>query len=101
LVVRWSEPDRCYLAEAPALQGCRTHGDTPEAALRHCFVAAELWLEEALAHGDPIPLPTSSRSGKLTLRLPPSLHQRVALNAERDRVSVNQWIVSRLGEHVG
>jgi antitoxin HicB len=101
LVVRWSERDRCFLAEAPALRGCRTHGDSAEEALRHGQEAVALWLEEAIAHGDHIPPPVGDYSGKLTLRLPPSLHQRIALSAERNHVSVNQWILTRLAEQEG
>jgi hypothetical protein len=35
-------------------------------------------------------------SGNLRLRLPVSLHGRLAREAEREGVSLNQWIVSRL-----
>src|SRR4051812_10661931 len=91
IVVRWSAKDGVYLAEAPALQGCRTHGDTPEEALRNGLEAVTLWLEEAIEHGESIPLPAARHSGKLTVRLPASLHERIAFNAERDHVSINQW----------
>ena len=87
-----------YLAEAPALQGCITHGATPAEAVERGLEAVALWLEEAVENGDAIPPPASSYSGKLTLRLPPSLHQRIALVAERDHVSINQWIATRLAE---
>lgn len=100
IVVRWSERDGCFLAEAPALQGCRTHGDTPEAALRRGLEAVALWLEEAVEHGDRIPPVAGNYSGRLTLRLPPSLHQKIALDAERDRVSINQWVATRLAQRV-
>jgi antitoxin HicB len=95
IVVHWSADDGCYLAEAPAL-GCRTHGATPEEALRNGVEVVALWLEDAVAHGDPIPPPVSRRSGKLTLRIPASLHQELARRAERDRLSLNQWILTRL-----
>ncbi|TKB31861.1 MAG: toxin-antitoxin system HicB family antitoxin, partial [Mesorhizobium sp.] len=39
--------------------------------------------------------------GKLVLRMPKSLHQRTALYAERDGVSLNQFIVTCLAEQVG
>jgi len=84
------------LAEAPALEGCTTHGGTPEEALSKGREVVALWLEEAVERGDNVPPPASALSGKLTLRMPPSLHQRIALSAERDHVSVNQWIVTRL-----
>lgn len=46
-----------YLAEAPELSGCITAGETPEEALALLRDAMALWLESALAHGDPVPGP--------------------------------------------
>lgn len=47
---------------------------------------------------DDIPLPSSdnSYSGKLLVRMPKSLHRRLAETAEREGVSLNQYIVSLL-----
>ena len=96
LVVRWSVADECYLAEAPALQGCITHGDDPAEALEAGYEAAQLWLDDAVKHGDHIPPPSRRLSGKMTLRLPVSLHEEIAREAEREGVSINQWIVTKL-----
>ncbi|MBI2377861.1 MAG: toxin-antitoxin system HicB family antitoxin [Deltaproteobacteria bacterium] len=96
LVVRWSQEDQAFLVRAPALTGCITHGATLEEALRSGLEAVELWLDEAIEHGDPIPPTRPALSGKMTIRMPPSLHERVAEAAERDGVSLNQWVVSRL-----
>ncbi len=58
--------------------------------------ARELWIETAYEAGDDIPLPSKDEtySGKLLLRMPKSLHRRLALVAERENVSLNQCIVS-------
>lgn len=96
IVVRWSEEDGCYLAYAPALSGCMTHGDTPEEAISKGEEAVVLWLEEAIARGDKIPKPIHGYSGKMTLRMPSSLHQKIAEKAEREGVSINQWVVYKL-----
>ncbi|BDI19664.1 hypothetical protein ANSO36C_54660 [Nostoc cf. commune SO-36] len=47
---------------------------------------------------DNIPLPSSndSYSGKLLVRIPKSLHRRLAETSEREGVSLNQYIVSLL-----
>lgn len=39
----------------PALPGCVTWGDTFDHALEMAREAIELWLEELLEHGEPIP----------------------------------------------
>ena len=96
IVVRWSEEDECFLAYAPALEGCLTHGDTPEDALKEGRIAAQLWLDSAYKHTHPIPKPTGSYSGRMTLRMPVSLHRRIAEEAEREGVSINQWVVIKL-----
>ena len=96
IVVRWSEDDDCYLAYAPALPGCITHGATPEEAVRNGKEAVSLWLQDARAHGDSVPKPTHKYSGKMSLRMPASLHQKIAEEAERQGVSINQWVLYKL-----
>ena len=81
----------------PALEGCVTHGDSPKEALQNAHESATLWLRDALRHGDPIPRPAVSLPGKMTLRMPGSLHRRIAEAAEREGISINQWVISHLG----
>lgn len=40
-------------------------------------------------------------SGRVTLRVPKNLHRRLALAAEDEAISLNQYLVSLLGFHVG
>lgn len=96
IVVKWSDEDQCYLAFAPALQGCMTHGTIPQQAIRNGEDAVALWLEEARKHNDHIPKPTHAYSGKMTLRMPASMHQKIAEEAEREGVSINQWVLHKL-----
>ena len=44
-----------YLAEAPALPGCRAWGETPELALEYLESVAEGFIRSYLKHGDPLP----------------------------------------------
>ena len=44
---------------------------------------------------------TPSPSGRLLLRMPPGLHAELARAAERESVSLNGFITSRLDESVG
>ncbi len=96
MVVRWSAEDACFIAHVPALDGCVTHGHSEEEALANAFEAAQLWLDSAKRHGHHIPKPTNTYSGRMTIRLPTSLHQRIAEEAEREGVSINQWVLTKL-----
>ena len=62
----WSQEDACYLARVPELEGCITHGYTPEEALKMVQEAKELWLESALRHGDRIPEPSHRKKAALS-----------------------------------
>jgi predicted RNase H-like HicB family nuclease len=57
IIVHWSDEDAVWIAEAPDLDPCAAHGDTPEQALAELRVAMELWLEVAQERGQPIPEP--------------------------------------------
>jgi predicted RNase H-like HicB family nuclease len=101
LVIYWDPEDQIFIAEAPELQGCRTHGGTYEEAAKNGREAMELWLEDELARGHVLPRPQTRGSGTLSLRLPASLHGKVARRAAREGVSINQWIVAKLAEEEG
>ena len=75
-----------------------TDGATPEEALENIEDAKRLWIETLIEDGFDIPEPAQSReySGKLLLRMPKSLHERLAINASREGISLNQYVVSRL-----
>jgi predicted RNase H-like HicB family nuclease len=57
VVVKWSDEDDAYIAEAPQLRGCLAHGETPSAALQNVLELIPEWLKSAKEHGWPIPEP--------------------------------------------
>ena len=97
------EPDGTFRGEILEFPGCIVTGDTPVEALTSLEDVAATWIESALAQGQQIPKPLEVEgfSGKLVLRLPKSLHKKAARLAERDGVSLNQFIAYALAEHVG
>lgn len=102
--VYWDERDQGFVAIAPDLPGCSAFGDTREDALKEVEVAIQAWIDSAQAAGEPIPEPSklprpSSYSGKILLRIPPSLHERLAKEAEIEGVSLNQWLVTVLASN--
>ena len=96
IVLLWSPEDECYVATLPAWQNARTHGATLEEAVKNAGQVLSLLIDSALEHGEAIPPPERRFSGNLRLRLPTSLHGRLVREAEREGVSLNQWIVARL-----
>jgi predicted RNase H-like HicB family nuclease len=44
-----------YSVLVPSLPGCHSQGDTLEEALENVKEAIELWIEDALEHGETIP----------------------------------------------
>jgi antitoxin HicB len=96
MVLLWSEEDQCYVVTLPAWQNAQTHGATLEEATRNGREVLALLIESAQRHGEPIPDAERRYSGNLRLRLPISMHARLARDAEREGISLNQWIVSKL-----
>lgn len=97
------ETDGAFRGEILEFPGCITTGDTPDEALAALEDAARSWLEAALALGQNIPNPIDNNefSGRLVLRLSKSLHKKAARLAEREGVSLNQFIAVSLAECVG
>ena len=44
-----------YTVEVPSLPGCISEGDTLDEALINIKEAIDLWIEDAIAHGEEIP----------------------------------------------
>ena len=89
-----------YFAEVEELSGCMTQGDTIEEVMRNIEEAKESWLTVSIEEGLEIPQPKEMEkySGKFLVRMPRSLHRRLANLAEREGVSLNQLVVSLLSE---
>jgi antitoxin HicB len=90
-------------ATAWEFPGCVAYGDTSSEALARLEEVAVDWINAALEQGQLIPQPLNGidYSGKLVLRMTKSLHQRAAMYADREGVSLNQFIVTCLSEAVG
>ena len=54
-VVLEQEPDGGFVAAVPALPGCVSQGETRAEALSNIREAAELYIEDCVAAGDPVP----------------------------------------------
>lgn len=87
-----------FLAEVPALPGCMSDGETPEEAIRDARDAIEEWIAAAEEEGRAVPSPESERdySGRCLVRMPKSLHRRLAERAELEGVSLNSLMMTVL-----
>jgi antitoxin HicB len=99
--VYWDDRDNGFIAIAPDLPGCSAFGETREEALKELEPAIDAWIETAIAAGEPVPEPSplpkpSNYSGKVLLRMPAALHERLAKDADAEGVSLNQWMVTVL-----
>ena len=84
--------------------GCIATGDSASTTVTTLEEVARSWLAAALAHGQNIPDPIENSndfSGRLLLRIPKSLHKKAAMIAEREGVSLNNFVTTSLSESVG
>ena len=96
-------PEGGYFVQIEDLPGCYSQGETVEEALEMIEESRHLWLESAYEDGLDIPLPKALEqySGKFFIRAPKSLHRKLDQLAEREGVSLNQFLVSTLSLAVG
>ena len=96
--IAWSDEDSEYIATCSSFPGLSAFGETEEEALREAKIALELFIESYKERGISLPRSTKTQkySGQLRLRLSKSLHERAAVMAAQDGVSLNQYINNAL-----
>jgi antitoxin HicB len=103
MVIDYDADEEVYVVRFPHLPGCIMHAETAEEAVRLGLQVKGEWLELAFRKGWTIPEPPADleMTGRLTLRLPKSLHKKVIDRAEGEGVSQNQLILSFIAEGLG
>lgn len=93
-----ADPDGGYVVIFPDLPGCMTQVERLDEIPAMAEDARRLWIETEYERGHEIPLPSypEEYSGKFNLRLPRWLHRTLAEEAERQGVSLNQYVVTLL-----
>jgi len=95
------DPDEgVYFVKFPELPGCIAEGETPEKALKNALTVKNEWLQAAQEAGWTIPEPSKplTTSGRITLRIPKYLHEKLINRAEEEGTSLNQLILSFVAE---
>ena len=95
----WSPEDDAYIARCLEFPSLATHGPSPETALSELRLLVADIVADMLSNKESVPEPLGIRpySGKLVLRLPKSIHRDITIRAAEEGVSINQFLLSRLG----
>ncbi len=87
-----------WIAESKDLKGCVGQGETPDEAIQELKFNEEEWLDAAVEYGVCIPEPSieeaTEYSGKFMTRMSPKVHKEAAENAEREGISLNQYVIN-------
>lgn len=101
LNIFWSDEDKGFIAEVPDLPGCSAWGETEAEAAHEAQDAITAWLAAAKSAKRAAPKPSVAKSvnhysGKFLVRVPRTLHARLAREAQQQGVSLNQWAANKL-----
>lgn len=94
-----ADPEGGYVIEFPDLPGCMTQAETLDEIIPMAEDARRLWIESVYERGElDVPLPSypEEYSGKFNVRLPRSLHRKLAEAADREGVSLNTYVTELL-----
>ena len=92
-----------YAASVLEFPGCYSGGGTPEEAVAELQDAIVTWVSGELERGSEIPAPIDPErsSGRLTFRIPPSLHYRAQVRAQVEGVSLNRMLSDAVAQYMG
>jgi len=94
--------DECFYAKVEELEGCFAEGNTVQEAWEKIHEIMKEWMEFAIEKNITIPLPKTEEkeySGKIIVRMPKELHKSLAGRAEKEEISLNQFIVYLLSSN--
>lgn len=92
-----------FTIKVAELPGCMSQGETVEEAYAMIRDALEAWLSVALEDGQVIPEPgdDDQYSGKFQVRVPKSVHRKLAERAKAEDASLNLFCATTLARAVG
>jgi len=101
--IDWSEDDDCFLGRCLEFPSLIAHADTREQTLKEIQLVVVESVKWMIEDGEELPVPLSIRtySGKLSLRIPPETHKRLAIESAEEKVSLNQLLTSLLESRQG
>ncbi|HWQ77731.1 MAG TPA: type II toxin-antitoxin system HicB family antitoxin [Anaerovoracaceae bacterium] len=95
------EAEGGYVASYPLLKGCITCAKDIATAVAMLEDAKREWIVAALEDGVNIPEPDCDErySGQFKLRIPKSLHRKLADESKREGISMNQYCLYLLSKN--
>lgn len=98
--VTWSAEDAEFVGTCLEFPSLSWLADTQDHALHGIRDVVRDVVKDLDEAAEPIPGPISSRaySGKFNLRVGERLHRKLALEAAEEHLSLNQYVVRRLGD---
>lgn len=96
--VTFSEEDGEYIGLCAEFPGLSWLDETKESALHGITKVVADVISDMESSGEPVPEPISTRrySGNFTVRIPPELHRKLAVQAAESNVSINRLISVKL-----
>ena len=98
--VTWSEEDEEYVGLCVEYPSLSWLAPTPQEALEGIRQVVAEVIADMEANEERVPEPIALRrySGKFTVRIPPDLHRRLALEAAESGVSLNRLASAKLSQ---
>ena len=98
--VTWSEEDEEYVGLCVEYPSLSWLAPTPQEALEGIRQVVADVAADMEANEEPVPEPIALRhySGKFTVRIPPDLHRRLALEAAESGISLNRLASAKLSQ---
>jgi predicted HicB family RNase H-like nuclease len=92
-IVEWSDEDRCYVGRAPGLMLGGVHGKNERKVFEELCQAINEWVALEQREHRELPMRTAGRrySGRFVVRVPPTIHERLSIDADRQGLSLNQF----------
>lgn len=98
--VTWSEEDSEYIGLCVEFPSLSWLAATPEAALAGIRAVVADVVADLQTNGEPVPEPLALKtySGRFMVRIPPTLHRQLALEAAEAGISLNRLASARLSQ---
>jgi predicted HicB family RNase H-like nuclease len=97
-IVRYSAEDECLVGHIAGINDIvGFHGDSVEEMRKAFEESVDFYMDSCARMGHE---PNKPYSGRVTLRLPSELHAKLAIQAEMEGSSLNNWMVAALNKVV-